>query len=99
MGEARKIEDIPADELHILICRFMMEIDGDKGGNGAYEPATRQSFQRNQKRYLNDKTSKLNREVLLHRKKQLVFEEAKGNRPHVAKELSNAEEDLLYIPT
>ena len=26
----------------------------------------------------------------------MVFEEAKGNRPHAAKELSKAEEDLLF---
>ena len=44
VGEARKIEDIPADELNISICRFMMEIKKKDGG--AYEPATLQSFQR-----------------------------------------------------
>ena len=57
-------------------------------------------------RYLKDKNSKLNtlkdreflksREVLLSTEKQLVFEEAKGNRPPAAKELSNPEEDLLF---
>ena len=55
---------------------------------------------------VHDKNSKLNilkdreflksREVLLSKKKQLICEEAKGNRPHAAKELSNAEEDLLF---
>ena len=35
------------------------------------------------------------REVHLSKKKQLVFEEAKGNRHHTLKELSNAQEDLL----
>ena len=55
---------------------------------------------------VHDKNSKLNtlkdreflksREVLLSKKKQLIFEEWKGNRPHAAKELSNAEEDLLF---
>ena len=35
------------------------------------------------------------REVHLSKKKQLVFEEAKGNRHHTQKELSNAQEDLL----
>ena len=104
VGEARKIEDILADELNILICRFMMEIKKKDGG--AYEPATLQSFQRSLQRHLNDKNSKLNilkdrefvksREVLLSKKKQLVFEEAKGNRSHAAKELSSAEEDLLF---
>ena len=103
-GEARKIEEIPADELSILRCRFLIVIK--KKDSGSYEPATPQSFQRSLQRYLNDKNSKLNilkdweflksREVLLSKKKQLVFEEAKGNRPHAAKELSNAEEDLLF---
>ena len=98
VGEARKIEDTPADELKILICRFLMEVKKKDGG--AYEPATLQSFQRSLQRYLNDKNSKLNilkdqeflksREVLLSNKKQLVFDEAKGNRPHAAKELDPA---------
>ena len=35
------------------------------------------------------------REVHLSKKKQLVFEEAKGNCHHALKELSNAQEDLL----
>ena len=104
VGEARKIEDIPADELNILICRFLMEVKKKDGGGT--EPATLQSFQRSLQRYLNDKNSKLNilkdqeflksREVLLCKKKQLVFEEAKGNRQHAAKELSNTEEDVLF---
>ena len=80
----------------------MMEIKKKDGG--AYEPATLQSFQRSLQRYLNDKNFKINilkdrefvksREVLLSKKKQLVFE-AKGNRSHAAKELSSAE-DLLF---
>ena len=104
VGETREIEDIPADELNLLICHFMME--KKKKDGGAYEPGTLQSFQRSLQRYLNDKNSKNNilkdqefqksREVLLSKKKQLVVEEAKGNRPHAAKELSNAEEDLLF---
>ena len=104
VGEARKIEEIPADELNILICQFLLEIKKKDGGS--YEPATLQSFQRSLQRYLNDKNSKLNiledreflksRDALLSKKKQLIFEEAKENRPHAAKELSNAEEDLLF---
>ena len=104
VGEARNIEEISADELNILICQFLMEIKKKDGGS--YELETLQSFQRSLQRYLNDKNSKLNilkdreflksREVLLSKKKQLVFEEAKGNRPHAAKELSNIEEDLLF---
>ena len=81
VGEARKIEEIPADELNILICQFLVEIKKEDGGS--YEPATLQSFQRGLQRYLKDKNSKLNtlkdreflksREVLLSTEKQLVF--------------------------
>ena len=58
VGEARNIEEIPADELNILICQFLMVIKKKDGGS--YEPATLQSFQRSLQRYLNDKNSKLN---------------------------------------
>ena len=54
-----------------------------------------QSFQRSLQRYLNDKNSKLNilkdqeflksKEVLLSKKKQLVFEEVKRSRPQLQK--------------
>ena len=54
----------------------------------------------------NDKGSKLNvlkdqefsksRQVLLAKKKQLVEESAKGNRPRAARELFEEEEDLLF---
>ena len=58
VGEARKIEEILADELNILICQFLMEIKKKDGGS--YEPAMLQSFQRSLQRYLNNKNSKLN---------------------------------------
>jgi len=45
---------------------------------------------------LKDREFLKSREVLLSKKKQLVFAEAKGNRPNAAKELSKAEEDLLF---
>ena len=86
VGETKEIEDIPADELNILICRFIMEMKKKDGG--AYEPTTLQSFQRSLQRYLNDKNSKINilkdreflksREVLLSKNKQLVVEQAKS---------------------
>lgn len=105
VGEARKIEDIPADELNILSSRrFIMGLIRKDGG--AYEPPTLQSFQRSLQRYLNDKNSKINflkdreflksREVLLSKQKQLVVEEAKGNCPHAAQELSDVGHDLLF---
>ena len=79
-GEEREIEDIPAEELNILICRFMMEIKKKDGST--YKPATLGCFQRSLQCYLNDKNSNIlkdqefqkSREVLLSKKKQLVVE-------------------------
>lgn len=103
-GEEREIEDIPAEELNILICRFMMEIKKKDGS--AYKPATLSCFQRSLQRYLNDKNSNINilkdqefqkaRDVLLSKKTQLLVEQGKGNHPQAATELTNAEEDLLF---
>ena len=67
-----------------------------------------QSFQRSLQRYLNDKNSKLNilkdqeflkfREVLLSKKKQLVFEEVKGNRPQLQKNYPTPKTICCLIP-
>ena len=82
----------------------MMEIKEKDGG--AYEQATLCSFQRRLQRYLNDKNFNINilkdrefqicRKVLLSKKKQLVAEQVKGNRPQAARELTDAKEDLLF---
>ena len=97
-------EDIPAEELNILICRYMMEIKKKHGS--AYEPATVSCFQRSLQRCLNDKNSNINilkdqefqkfREVLLSKKKQLLVEQGKGNHPQATTELTDAEEGLLF---
>lgn len=104
LKEEREIEHIPAEQLNILICRFFMDVRKKDGG--PYEPSTLTSYQRSLQRYLNDKGSKLNilkdqefsksREVLSSKKKQLVEESAKGNRPRAARELCEEEEDLLF---
>lgn len=96
-------EDIPAEELNILICRYMMEMKKD---GSAYEPATVSCFQRSLQRCLNDKNSNINilkdqesqkfREVLLSKKKQLLVEQGKGNHPQATTELTDAEEGLLF---
>ena len=67
-----------------------------------------QSFQRSLQRYLNDKNSKLNilkdqeflkfREVLLSKKKKLVFEEVKGNRPQLQKNYPTPKTNCCLIP-
>ncbi|XP_044178600.1 uncharacterized protein LOC122960461 [Acropora millepora] len=104
LKEEREIEFIPSEELNLLMCRFFM--DAKKKDGGPYEPSTLTSFQRSLQRYLKDKGSKLNilkdtdfsksREVLLAKKKQLVEESAKGNRPRAAREITEEEEDLLF---
>ena len=45
---------------------------------------------------LKDREFLKSREVLLSKKKQFGFAEAKGNRTNAARELSKAEEDLLF---
>ena len=103
-GEERNIEDIPAKDLNLHMSRFFMEIkkkDGDQ-----YEPTTLTSFHRSLQRYLNDHGSTVNilkdqqfslsREALSSRKRQLLRDFGKGNRPQAARPLTNAEEDLMF---
>lgn len=102
--ETRNTEDIPDKEFNALMCRFFMEIKKKDGEQ--YEPVSLTSFQRSLQRYLNDKGSTTNilkdnqfsksREVLQSRKRQLVHEFGKGNRPRAARPLTNEEEDLLF---
>lgn len=104
VGETRALEKIPSEELNILLCRFFMDIR--KKDNGVYEPGSLASLQRSIQRYLNDNNSSTNimkdqefaksREVLTARKRDLVVNNAKGNRPQVARELTEDEEDLLF---
>ena len=71
-----------------------------------YEPSSLASVHRSLQRYLNDKNSTLNlfkdqefsksREVLKAKKRELVEQHAKGNRAQAARELTEAEEDLLF---
>ena len=52
-----EIENIPAEELNVLVCWFSIEIP--QNGKG-YELASLASLQRSLQRYLNDKNTKLN---------------------------------------
>ena len=104
VGETRTLENIPPKELNILLCRFFMDVRKKDGG--VYEPVSLISFQRSIQRYLNDNNSSTNvmkdqdfaksREVLSARKRDLVANNAKGNRPQAARELTEDEEDLLF---
>lgn len=103
-NETREVENIPPKELNVLMCRFFKNIKRKDGT--AYEPVSLTSFQRSLQRHLNDKSSPINifkdhefrksREVLCARKKELVVENAKGNRPQAARELTAKEEDELF---
>ena len=103
-NERREINEIPANELNLLLCRFFITICKKDGS--VYEPSTLTSFQRSIQRQLNISNSTLNifkdaefaksREVLLTRKRQLVEDYAKGNRPQAARALTEEEEELLF---
>ena len=103
-NDTRKLEFIPWKELNILLCEFFKNIRKKNGAE--YEPGTLTSFQRSIQRYLNGQGSqanliqgdefKLSREVLGAKRKQLVVQHGKGNRPQASRELSEAEEDKLF---
>ena len=71
------------------------------------EPTSLKDFQRSLERYLNDKSSQVNilqdqefsksREVLLAKKRELVQQHAKGNRPQVCRELTITEDQLFQL--
>ena len=106
VGETTTLENIPPEELNILLCRFFMDVRKKHGG--VYEPGSLASLQRSIQRYmyLNDNNSSTNimkdqefaksREVLSARKRDLVVNNAKGNRPQAACEPTEDEEDLLF---
>ena len=104
INERRELHEIPEEELNLLLCRFYKNV---KKVNGTeYEPVTLTSFQRSIQRSLNENGSnvniiegdnfKLSREVLGSKRRQLVVEHGKGNRPQAARELTEAEEDRLF---
>ena len=97
INERRKIENIPPKELNFHVRK--------KNGD-VYEPTSRKDFHRSLQRYLNDKSAQVNilqdqefsksREVLLAKKRELVQQHAKGNRPQACRELAITEEDQLF---
>ena len=103
-NENRELSDIPEEELNLLLCKFfksLKKLDGTE-----YEPGSLTFFQRSLQRSLNDRGSnvniiegnnlKLSREVLSAKRRQLVVEHGKGNKPQAARELTEAEEDKLF---
>ena len=88
----------------MLLCKFFKNVKKVDGTE--YEPGTLTSFQRSLQRSLNESGSsiniidgekfKLSREVLSSKRRQLVVEHGKGNRPQAARELTEADEDRLF---
>ena len=103
MKETRAIENIPANELDLLLSKFFISVRKQDGTE--YEPCTLSGFQRSFQRHLHEKGSLINilkdnefsksREVLAAKRKNLV-RQGKGNRPNATRELTKAEEDALF---
>mgnify|MGYP000129169507 CR=1 FL=1 len=101
--ESRAIENIPANELDLLLSKFFISVRKQNGTE--YEPGTLSGFQRSFQRYLHEKGSLINilrdnefsksREVLAAKRKNLV-RQGKGNCPNATRELTEAEEDALF---
>ena len=102
LKESRAIENIPANELDLLLSKVFISVRKQNGTE--YESGTLSGFQRSFQRYLHDKGSLINilkdnefsksREVLAPKRKNLV-RQGKGNRPNATRELAEAEEDAL----
>ena len=101
--EFRAIENIPANELDLLLSKFFISVRKQNGTE--YEPGTLSGFQRSFQRYLHEKGSLINilkdnefsksREVLAAKRKNLVLQGI-GNCPHATRVLTETEEDALF---
>jgi len=99
-----RIESLTASELDHLLSNFFMNTHRKNGEE--YEPATISSFQRSIQRYLTEKKYPFNilkdnefeksRSVLAAKRKSLVHEHGKGNKPQAAQVIDENEEDALF---
>ena len=104
IGKNVKVENLPAAELDHLLCKFFMNIRKKNGQE--YEPDSISGFQRSIQRYLSEKGSSVNilkdkdfeksRKVLAAKRKSLIHEHGKGNKPQAATALEDEEEDALF---
>ena len=97
--ESRAIENIPANELDLLLSKFFISVRKQNGTE--YEPGVLSGFQRSFQRYLHEKGSLINilritssPEVLAGKRKNLV-RQGRENCPNATRELTEAEEDTL----
>ena len=104
IGKNVKVENLPAAELDHHLCKFFMNIRKKNGQE--YEPDSISGFQRSIQRYLSEKGSPINilkdkdfeksRKVLAAKRKSLIHEHGKGNKPQAATALEDEEEDALF---
>ena len=104
IGKNVKVEHLPAAELDHLLCKFFMNIRKKNGQE--YEPDSISGFQRSIQRNLSKKGSSVNilkdkdfersRKVPAARRKSLIHEHGKGNKPQAAAALEDEEEDALF---
>ena len=97
LKESRAIEDIPANELDLLLSKFFNSVRKHNGTE--YEPGTLSGFQQSFQCHLHEKGSLINilkdndfcksREVLAAKWKNLVPQE-RGNCPNAKRELTEA---------
>jgi len=103
VGEARKIEEIPIQELDRLLGHFFKDVKKQDGQE--YEPDSLTSFQRSFNRYLSQKGATFNiivdrafamsRETLAAKRKQLRSM-GKGQKPNASKPITSEEQHRLF---
>ena len=93
---------------NLICCSALFFKDARKKNGDEYEPGSLTCLQRSIQRYLNTHGTgsqanliqggefKLSREVLSAKRKQLVVERGKGNRPQASREVTAVEEDKLF---
>ncbi|CAH3156714.1 unnamed protein product, partial [Porites lobata] len=86
LKESRAIENIPANELDLLLSKFLISVRKQSGTG--YEPGSLINI-------LKDNEFSKSREVLAAKRKNLV-RQGKGNCPNATRELTEAEEDALF---
>ena len=104
VGEKRKMEDIPPQELDVLLCHYFMK--AKKLSGEEYEPDTLKSHLGSFDRYLHGKGKQYNligspmfrkcNEVLAKKRRQLRTVYGKGRKPNKAESLTDLEIDKLW---
>ena len=103
LGENRNIEEIPFQELTLLLSKFVIEVMRGDGAN--FEPDTLSSYVRSVQRYLNEKGKfvllkeqpefrKL--QDALEAKRKELKKQGLGNKPNACREILPSEEAKLF---